>query len=745
MLFAEVIVDISVKSLDRPFQYLVPQEMEQQVLVGAQVEIPFGKGNRRMRGFVIGLSDTPKYDINRTKSILKVEKQGVVVESHLLSLAYWMKENYGASMNDAIKAVMPIRREIREKVERFIFPQMPAAELALQRDIFEKKHNTARVRLLNGLLEQESVMENGLDYEYAVKALKVPAGVIRGLEEREMIQVSSRQLYRNPLENQLQSDSRPVLNKEQQAVVQAICREYDDGIRKGYLIHGVTGSGKTEIYMNLIEHVLEKGQQAIVLIPEIALTFQTVNRFYGRFGSKVSIMHSRLSAGERYDQFQRAKRGEIQIMIGPRSALFTPFDKLGLIVMDEEHESSYQSDTMPKYHAREVAMQRGKMLGASVVLGSATPSMEAYYRCEKGEYSLFTLKRRAGNANLPRVQIVDLREELKAKNYSIFSRSLQQMIEERLTKKEQVILFLNRRGYAGFVSCRMCGKVIQCDSCSVSLKPHESGGRVTLLKCHYCGAEKPMPSACPFCGSKYIGTFGIGTQQVEEMVKKRFQAAKVLRMDADTTSGKEGHNRILKAFSEQRADILVGTQMIVKGHDFPNVTLVGVLAADLSLNANNYRASERTFQLLAQAAGRAGRGEKPGDVVFQTYQPGHYSVTSAASENYLDFYRQELAVRQMLHYPPISNILEVLSFSKDREKAVRLSEKLRDEIGDEKGIVILGPGDAPIARLRDWYRRVMYIKSGNYALLCRVRKRLEAWLPVQEEYRDCMITFDMNR
>lgn len=536
MLFAEVIVDISIKSLDRPFQYLVPKEMEEQVLVGAQVIIPFGKGNRQMKGFIIGLSNKPKYDINRTKSILNVEKQGVVAESHLLSLAYWMKENYGASMNDAIKAVMPVRREIKEKVERFIFPKIPQEELAVQRDVFEKKHNAARVRLLNGLLAKESVTETGLDYDYAVKELKVAPAVIRGLEERELIQVSSKQLYRNPLEKQTQSGSRPMLNREQQEVVDAICSEYDNGVRKGYLIHGVTGSGKTEIYMNLIEHVLEKGQQAIVLIPEIALTFQTVNRFYGRFGGRVSIMHSRLSAGERYDQFLRAKRGEIQIMIGPRSALFTPFDKLGLIVMDEEHESSYQSDTMPKYHAREVAIQRGKMLGASVVLGSATPSMEAYYRCETGEYSLFMLKHRAGSANLPRVQIVDLREELKAKNYSVFSRPLQQMMEQRLEKKEQIILFLNRRGYAGFVSCRMCGKVIQCDSCSVSLKPHEYGGRVALLKCHYCGVEKPMPSVCPFCGSKYIGTFGLGTQQVEEMVKKRFQMARVLRMDADTTS-----------------------------------------------------------------------------------------------------------------------------------------------------------------------------------------------------------------
>lgn len=745
MLFAEIIVDISVKSLDRPFQYKIPEEMEPEAVVGAPVVIPFGKGNRQMKGFIIGLSEIPQYDINRTKSILKVEKQGVVAESHLLSLAYWMKENYGASMNDAIKAVMPVRREIKEKVERFIFPKVSWEELAEQREIFEKKHNAARVRLLDGLLQKKSASENGMDYDYAVKVLKVSASVIQGLVERGIIQVSVKQLYRNPLAGQEADDGRAVLNAEQQEIVNQFCEEYDRGIRKGYLIHGVTGSGKTEVYMHLIEHVLQEGKQAIMLIPEIALTFQTVNRFYARFGEKVSIMHSRLSAGERYDQFLRAKRGEIQIMIGPRSALFTPFANLGLIVMDEEHESSYQSDTMPKYHAREVAMQRGRMLGASVVLGSATPSMEAYYRCETGEYHLFTLKHRAGGAVPPKVEIVDLREELKAKNYSVFSRTLQGKIEERLEKREQIILFLNRRGYAGFVSCRLCGEAIRCESCSVSMKPHEYRGQVSLLKCHYCGAERKMPEVCPTCGSKYIGTFGLGTQQVEDLVKKRFQTARVLRMDADTTTGKEGHNQILRAFSEHRADILVGTQMIVKGHDFPNVTLVGILAADLSLNTNDYRAAERTFQLLAQAAGRAGRGKIPGEVVFQTYQPKHYSITSAAAADYSLFYRQEIAIRQMLHYPPISNILEVLAFSKEQEKAVELSFQLREEIGGWEKAVVLGPNDAPVVKLRDWYRRVIYVKSPDYAVLCDIKNRLELFMKKEEIYKDCMISFSFNR
>lgn len=744
MLFAEVIVDISVKSLDRPFQYRIPEWMEEQAVIGAPVIIPFGKANREMRGFIVGLSNTPQYDINKTKAILKVEKQGVAVESHLLSLAYWMKENYGATMNDAIKAVMPVRKEIQQKVERRIFSVLTEEKLREVREVLEKRHNVARVRLLDGLLELKDLREEGLLFEDAVKMLRVPHKVIKEMEELGIVRVSSKRLYRNPIDEKKMADSRKSLNEGQQAIVDAFQKDYDSGIRKNYLIHGVTGSGKTEVYMNLIEYVINKGQQAILLIPEIALTFQTVNRFYGRFREKVSVMHSRLSAGERYDQYQRVKNREVQIIIGPRSALFAPFSNLGLIVIDEEHETSYQSDTMPKYHAREVAIQRAKMLSASVVAGSATPSLEAYYYCQTGKFQLFRLKERAGNAAFPTVQIVDLREEMRAKNFSIFSRVLQEKMETCLERKEQMMLFINRRGYAGFVSCRECGEAIRCESCSVSLKPHAYQGKVSLLKCHYCGAQKPMPTVCPFCGSRYIGTFGLGTQQVEEMVKKRFPQAKVLRMDADTTSGKDGHSHILRAFAKKEADILVGTQMIVKGHDFSDVTLVGVLAADLSLNAGDFRAAERTYALLAQAAGRAGRAEKPGHVVFQTYQPEHYSITCAAAGDYENFYRQEIAVRQMLHYPPISNILEILVFSKEQKKTVLLSEQVHKIIGADKEITILGPGDPVFAKLRDFYRRVLFVKAVPYQKLCEVKDRIEDFMWKQEEYKDCTVTFRFN-
>lgn len=743
MIFADIIVDISVKNLDRPFQYRIPEEMENSAVVGAQVLIPFGKGNRKVKGYIIGLSDEAKYDITKTKSILAVEKQGVVAESHLLSLAYWIKENYGATMNDAIKAVMPVKREVKEKCARRIFPKISKDKMYLLCEQLEKKHQKARVRLLQALLNQEEYL-SGIDYETCVREHQITLSVVRDLEKMGVLGMVSKTLFRNPLQNKKLQDKRPVLNEEQKKVIDAFESDIQSGIRKEYLLYGVTGSGKTEVYMHMIETVLKKGKQAIVLIPEIALTFQTVNRFLARFGERVSIMHSRLSHGERYDQFVRAKNGEIQIMIGPRSALFTPFANLGLIVMDEEHESSYQSDHPPKYHAREVAVERARMLGASVVLGSATPSLEAFYRCLKGEYQLLRLTKRAGAAILPTVEIVDLREELAKRNYSVFSMLLQEKIEKCLERKEQVMLFINRRGFAGFVSCRECGKVIQCKSCSVALKPHHTRTRQAILKCHYCGAQEAMPKVCPSCGSKYIGTFGLGTQQVEEMVKKRFPSARVLRMDADTTAGKEGHDKILHAFKNKDADILVGTQMIVKGHDFPNVTLVGILAADLSLNAGDYRAAEKTFQLLAQAAGRAGRGKKAGDVILQTYQPEHYSVVCAAKQDYISFYRQEIQIRQMLQYPPVSNILEVLAFSEKEALAEKLSAELGTLAKKYRDVTILGPVEAPIAKLRDVYRRVIYIKSKEYAVLRAVKDEMEQFMRLTEEYKSCRITFRFN-
>lgn len=744
MIFADVIIDISVKSLDRPFQYIVAPEMEEEIEIGSLVKIPFGMGNRIMKGYVIGLSGEALFDISRMKSIIEVEKQGVVAESHLLSLAYWIKENYGSTMNDAIKAVMPVKREVKELVKRTIYPNVSREEMTDARNEFEKKHNSARVRLLNELLCSDKNFRDGIDYSYALKNLKVSSSVINGLKDRKLIIVDSVSEYRNPIGNQSGDDDRHVLNQGQKHIVDSVMKDYVSGIRKTYLIHGVTGSGKTEVYMNIIEKVLLLKKQVIMLIPEIALTYQTVSRFYKRFGNRVSVMHSKLSAGERYDQYTRARNGDIDVMIGPRSALFAPFQNLGLIVIDEEHETSYRSETPPKYHAREVAIKRASMTGASVILGSATPSVESYYNALNGKYELFTLEERAGGAKLPEVQIVDLREELAAHNYSIFSRSLKSLIEDRLERHEQIILFINRRGYAGFVSCRKCGKVIGCPHCSVSLKPHSIRGKVTQLKCHYCGYSEPMPTECPECHSKYIGTFGLGTQQVEEMARKTFVGARILRMDADTTSGKDGHENILKQFEEGEADILIGTQMIVKGHDFPNVTLVGILAADLSLNVGDYRASERTFQLLSQAAGRAGRAKKPGKVVMQTYQPEHYSITSAAAQNYEEFYEKEITTRQMLQYPPISNILGVLVLSVNEASADNLAQVLCNKMKIYEDVTVLGPTEASISKANDVYRRVVYGKCADYNILCSIKNQFEEYMKDNDKHKDCRLIFEFN-
>ena len=462
-----------------------------------------------------------------------------------------------------------------------------------------------------------------------------------------------------------------------------------------------------------------------MLIPEIALTYQTLMRFYRYFGSRVSVMNSSLSESEKADQWERARRGEIDVIIGPRSALFTPFKDLGVIVIDEEHETSYKNESMPKYHAREVAEQIAAMKNACVVLGSATPSLESFYKAQRGEYRLYTLSERLTGGTLPDVEIADLREELKSGNRSILSLRLQELLTDRLSKGEQTILFLNRRGMAGFVSCRSCGTVIKCPHCEVSLSLHKNG----KLVCHYCGFERPNVKECPECGSPYISGLRAGTEQIEEHLKIRYPGARVLRLDADTTSKKGSYDRILSAFANREADILVGTQMIVKGHDFPGVTLVGIILADMSLYTGDYRASERTFQLLTQAAGRAGRGDVPGAVVIQTYQPENYAVQYASAQDYNGFYNEEIRYRSLLMYPPAAHMLCVQLQSADEDRAEALSGQLRELfLRDDPDAFVIGPAQASITKIRDLYRFVLYIKSEKYDKLVRCKDRAEAFL-----------------
>jgi len=742
--YANIIVDISHEKLDKTFQYRIPERMRERLVLGMQVYIPFG--NRKVKGYVVELTDEAEYDVTKLKDIIGIVTDSIPIESQLIALAGWMRKNYGGTMNHALKTVIPIKKKMTVVEHKTVRLLLDSIEARNQLAEYERKKNVARARLLKELIAQQE-----LDWEIVTKKLNVSGAVVRAMEEAGVVFVDSENAYRNPVDGLDSRGYHLTLNEAQQAVANAVIADMDNNIRKTYLLKGVTGSGKTEVYMELIAHVLSQGKQAIVLIPEIALTYQTVMRFYNRFGDKVSIMNSRLSAGEKFDQFERAKKGDISIMIGPRSALFTPFQKLGLIIIDEEHESSYKSETLPRYHARETAIERARMCGASVVLGSATPSVESFYKAKQGEYELLELTKRVAEKELPQCYVEDLREELRMGNRSILSNCLQELMEERLAKGQQVMLFLNRRGVSGFVSCRSCGHVIKCPHCDVSLSQHNNGKMI----CHYCGYEEPESKLCPSCGSKYISGFKAGTQKIEEIVKQRFPQARVLRMDFDTTRNKEGYEQILSAFANQEADILIGTQMIVKGHDFPNVTLVGVLAADLSLYVSDYRASERTFQLLTQAAGRAGRGKEPGEVVIQTYQPEHFAVQTAKEQDYEAFYEQEIAYRQMLRYPPIYHMLVVLCASKEEDVAAESANKLADFLKEHEPalaksvpiterVVLVGPADAAVAKVNDIYKKVIYLRGADYQKLVQIKDGIERFVADNAAYKNTIVQFDFN-
>ena len=736
--YADIIIDISHEAIDRPFQYRIPDELQEKIQIGSMVKIPFGRGNHLRTGYVIGFSDQTEYQPDRIKKIAELCDRSVPVEGRLLALDAWIRENYGSTMINAIRMVMPVKKTIRQLTDQMVVltDQMDAEQLAQVRERYQKKHAQAKLRLLQAL---EELPERYLSMDIVRQRLNISSVTLKAMQQEKIIAVISKERYRTAGIYDYKEGFQITLNKEQQIVVDEITHDMEQGHQQTYLLHGITGSGKTEVYVNIVKKTVEMGKQAIVLIPEIALTYQTVRYFRNYFGDRVTILNSRLSDGEKYDQFMRAKNGDVDVVIGPRSALFTPFQNLGIIIIDEEHESSYKSDYPPKYHARETAVKRAELEHASVLLGSATPSVESYHRALNGTYRLLELHERAGSGQLAKTSIVDLRKELKAGNRSIISRELADDIADRLARRQQVMLFINKRGYNSFVSCRNCGEALKCPHCDVSLTRHENNRMI----CHYCGFQMPQPKVCPSCHSGLIGGYGTGTQKVEEEVQRLFPQARILRMDKDTTTAKNAHEQILEKFGNGEADILVGTQMIVKGHDFANVTLVGIILADLTLFQNDYRAGERTFQLLTQAAGRAGRGDKPGEVVIQTYSPEHYSIQTAAKQDYHSFYKEEISYRSLMRYPPEWQMLVVFASGEDKAWLDKVMDAMANVV-KHMDLMVIGPSEAGFGKINDQYRKVIYIKNKDYETLVKAKNRLEQWIDLNKIRKNLLVNFDFN-
>ncbi|WP_136606392.1 primosomal protein N' [Paenibacillus dokdonensis] len=643
------------------------------------------------------------------------------------------------------KGALQENQSIKDKLQK---KTLKAVDLAVEPDVaeaaledFPAKAQRQR-EVLQFILEMKELLP--LPLKEILTSLQVSAATVKGLADKGFISIEDQEVFRDPYRGRRFKPSVPLqLNDEQQQAYDRI-QDTLDAYRHGvFLLHGVTGSGKTEIYLQTIQHCIEQGRQAIVLVPEISLTPQMVERFKGRFGDLVAVMHSRLSGGERYDEWRKIREGKVKVAIGARSAVFAPFEQIGLIIMDEEHETSYKQEESPKYHARDVAVKRAQQQGAAVILGSATPSLESYYAARSQSDDNFSpmlleMKRRALGNELPAVEIVDMREELKEGNRSMFSRSLHQAIEVRLERQEQTVLLLNRRGYSTFVMCRSCGYVAGCPECDISLTYHQKSNN---LRCHYCGYAEPAPSVCPDCGSEHIRYFGTGTQRVEEELAKLFPGIRVIRMDVDTTTEKGSHEKLLKQFRDKKADVLLGTQMVAKGLDFPDVTLVGVITADSALNLPDFRAGEKTFQLMTQVAGRAGRHQLPGEVMIQSYTPDHYSIIHASGHDYHSFVRDELKHRRNLHYPPYCRLILITLTHEQLPLLVRMAENMvsvlqgkarqRGWFGSLDRLTadafdVLGPVASPIPRIKNRYRFQCMVKwRGNIDAVGLVREAAE--------------------
>ncbi len=782
---AAVVVDVVARGTDRPFDYHVPESLRDAIEVGSRVRVSFG--HRKVMGYVIRLSGEASY--GRLKPILDVMDLIPPLTPELVDLGLWMAETCLCHPITALNAMVPamlkgryrhvvrvhprfapgtvlapeeealierLRREGERPLETVLtWPGVSRSlirQLVRERRLLVEERVGDRVtrrrtrwvkpavsgpefrRALDALppqaARQREILNHFLNHPEAVPLSKLLASLKAGrssvdsLVEKGLLHLEEREELRDPFAGRSFEQTSPLpLTPEQERAFQAIVGPLREERHHRILLHGVTGSGKTEVYLQAIDETLKRGRQAIVLVPEISLTPQMVARFKGRFGPRVAVLHSGLSGGERFDEWRKIRSGEVQVAIGARSAIFAPFSNLGLIVIDEEHESSYKQEEQPKYHAREVAFRRGMAHRAVVVLGTATPAVETIHRAGRGELERVVLSRRVQGRPLPRVDVVDMREELREGNRSIFSRMLQEALEQCVSRGEQAVLFLNRRGFSTFVLCRACGKVLECSHCDISLTFHRTN---RTLRCHYCGHAEPVPEACPACGSTHIRYFGTGTQRVEEEIARLFPGMRVIRMDVDTTNRKGAHEELLGRFGAGEADVLLGTQMIAKGLDFPRVTLVGVIAADTMLHLPDFRAAERTFQLLTQVSGRAGRHNLSGRVVIQTYSPMHYSIDLAARADTESFYRKELLSRKQHRYPPFCRLFTLLFSHPDRQAVMQASFEasrlLKQTLAGRAEV--LGPVPATIPRMKDRYRLQVFIKHTDEEVAKAVKKVL---------------------
>ncbi|KMN37157.1 primosomal protein N' [Lysinibacillus sp. LK3] len=796
-MIAEVIVDVSTYHVDRPFDYQVPVEWISVIELGSRVKVPFGP--RNVLGFVVGLKKETDVPLNKLKAINQILDMEPVLTEEMLRMAKWLKNDTICYEIDALQVMLP--SALRAKYEKMIKlqqgQQLPLEVQAIfgkrQRANFKEFERAGLLPLLKQLVAENIVsIENVVKQQGNVKEIRmvqitadqqlieraleqssraakqrlllqwmcqhlgeiftpqqicdearVSISVLEAVIDKGAAQFIQEEVFRDPFTKEVSRTHALQLTSEQQVALQAITTAMDQQIAQTFLLHGVTGSGKTEVYLQAIQKVLEEGKEAIMLVPEISLTPQMTERFRSRFGEMVAVMHSGLSVGEKYDEWRKIQQGKVKVVVGARSAIFAPFTNIGLIILDEEHESTYKQEDSPRYHARDVAIWRSEFYNCPIILGSATPALESFARAKKGVYKLLSLKHRALHQALPTVFIADMREELRQGNRSMFSQSLIEAIRLRLEKKEQMVLFLNRRGYSSFVLCRDCGTVVQCPNCDISLTYHRTTEK---LKCHYCGYEEHVPQICPQCQSDHIRYFGTGTQKVEEELYKLFPEARVLRMDVDTTKHKGAHEEILETFGAGHADILLGTQMIAKGLDFPNITLVGVLSADTSLHLPDYRAAERTFQLLTQVSGRAGRHDKLGEVIIQTYTPEHYAIELAKTQEYEPFYEREMFLRRRSNYPPYYFVALIQLSHEDvmmaAEYAGRVADWLRGNLSNQ--VAIIGPTTASIARLQNRYRYQCLIKYKIEPNLIPVLQRLLAMYRAEWIKQGILMTVDLD-